>query len=311
MPPKSTKTKSAKSIATPGTTRAAKAANVGKEKATIRKPKPVPRVGASTRRTVLTPSPVPETLSRPVSESPLGGELLDDHATFMDEIERTVQEVLAAREDKALSTAALPNQPFTAGFTGDIPPTLVGPPFAQHVLSRWPWVTEDIVKNIALGKFEIDTLPKLHRSDELRNSYLKRSMKGIYQPLDGGPPEIVVRTSKLQSSFREPTTFFLAWLIYISIRAELKPEMGSRLASWTERLYYFVKLNYPWPSILEYIIAYFQVYQNRTDTDAWFTGLDINGVLSHTRSTNSSLCFRKLVRDVGTSTRSTTQTKVG
>jgi hypothetical protein len=111
---------------------------------------------------------------------------------------------------------------------------------------------------------------KLHRSDELRNSYLKRSMKGIYQPLDGGPPEIVVGTSKLQSSFRDPTTFFLARLIYISIQSEFKPEMGTRLASWTERLHYFVKLNYPSPSILEYI-AYFQLYQDRTDTDAWFT----------------------------------------
>ena len=191
-----------------------------------------------------------------------------------------VREVLAAREDTGLPPA-LPDQDSTAGLTSNVHP-LSAPPFfatplsapplcAQHILSRWPWVTEDTVKNIALGKFEIDTLPKLHRSDELRNAYLKRSMKGIYQPLDGGPPEIVVGTSKLHSAFRDPTTFFLAWLIYISIRSEFKPEMGTRLASWTEILHYFVKLNYPWPSILEYIIAYFQLYQDRTDTDAWFT----------------------------------------
>jgi hypothetical protein len=58
-------------------------------------------------------------------------------------------------------------------------PTL---PFATpgHVLSRWPWVTTETVRSIALGQFEIDSLPKLHHSDDLRNAYLKRSMKGIY-----------------------------------------------------------------------------------------------------------------------------------
>ena len=95
-------------------------------------------------------------------------------------------------------------------------------------------------------------------------------MKGIYQPLGGSPTEIVVGTSKLHSSFRDPTTFFLAWQIYVSIRAEFKPVMGTRLAYWTERLQYFVQLNYPWPAILEYIIAYYQTYQDRTDPDAWF-----------------------------------------
>jgi len=46
--------------------------------------------------------------------------------------------------------------------------------------------------------------------------------------------------------------------------------MGTRLTHWTERLLYFVQLNYSWPAILEYIIAYYQKYQNRTDEDAWF-----------------------------------------
>jgi len=46
--------------------------------------------------------------------------------------------------------------------------------------------------------------------------------------------------------------------------------MGSRLAYWTERLHYLVQLNYPWPAILEYIIAYYQTYQDRTDMVAWF-----------------------------------------
>ena len=46
--------------------------------------------------------------------------------------------------------------------------------------------------------------------------------------------------------------------------------MGTRLAYWTEELHHFVKLNYPWPAILEYIIAYYQRYQDRTDPVAWF-----------------------------------------
>jgi hypothetical protein len=158
---------------------------------------------------------------------------------------------------------------------GIVPPTssaTLTSPFVmpQHILSRWPWVSEDTVKNIALGTFEIDNLPKLHRSDDLRNAYLKRSMRGIYQPLDGGPPEIIVGTSKLHSSFTNPSTFFLAWHIYASIRSEFNRDMGTHLAYWTERIQYFVDLSYPWYAVLEYIIAYYQKYQNRTDEAAWF-----------------------------------------
>ena len=191
----------------------------------------------------------------------------------MEDIQTMVQGAIA---EAFASGADMPTAPIMQGQNiasgvDAVLPTLTSPWATPQVLARWPWVLEDTIKTIALGKFEIDSLPKLHRSDELRNAYLKRSMKGIYQPLDGGPPEIVIGTSKLHSSFRDPITFFLAWLIYVSIRAEFKPEMGSRLASWTEILHYFVKLNYPWPSILEYIIAYFQLYQDRTDTGAWFT----------------------------------------
>ena len=78
---------------------------------------------------------------------------------------------------------------------------------SQYVLSHWHWVSENMIESLSLGNFDIENLPKLHRSDELRNAYLKRSMTGIYQPLDGGPAEIVVGTSKLHSSFRDPTMF--------------------------------------------------------------------------------------------------------
>jgi hypothetical protein len=186
--------------------------------------------------------------------------------THMDDIQRTIENSIAA------AFATRDGQGLVAD-TGTIPPFFTSPSaMPQNVLSRWPWVPEDIVKSIATGNFDIDNLPKLHRSEDLRNAYLKRSMKGggIYQPLDGGAIEIVAGTSKLQSSFRDSTTFLLAWQVYTSIRTEFKPEMGTRLAHWTERLLYFVHLNYPWSSILSYIIAYYQTYQDRVDPKAWF-----------------------------------------
>jgi len=73
----------------------------------------------------------------------------------------------------------------------------------------------------------------------------------------------------LQSSFKEPTIFFLAWHIYISIRVTFEPTRAAGLADWTERLFYLIHLNYPWASILEYIVAYFQLYQD-TSPDDWF-----------------------------------------
>jgi hypothetical protein len=179
-----------------------------------------------------------------------------------------VAEAFAAHDEQSKETAVSPDGPVIG--TDPSSTLTFSPTTPQHVLSRWPWVPEETVKNIALGQFEIDSLPKLHRSDELRNAYLKRSMKGIYQPLDGSPAEIIVGTSKLQSSFKDPATFFLAWHVYVSIRTAFKPEMGPRLASWTERLQYFVQLSYPWSSILEYVIAFYQLYQNNSDGDAWF-----------------------------------------
>jgi len=88
--------------------------------------------------------------------------------------------------------------------------------------------------------------------------------------LEGGPAEVIIGTTKLQSSFKDPIMFFLAWYIYVSIQVSFNPALASGLANWTERVLYFVQLNYPWASILEYIIAYYQKYQNSSDPDAWF-----------------------------------------
>jgi hypothetical protein len=115
----------------------------------------------------------------------------------------------------------------------------------------------------------IDKLPKLHRTDELRNAYIKRSIKGLYHSLEGGPAEVVVGTTKLQSSFKDPTTLFLAWNIYMSIRTTAEPLRAPGLTYWTERVFYFVHLNYPWASILEYIIAFYGLNQTAL-AESWF-----------------------------------------
>jgi hypothetical protein len=104
----------------------------------------------------------------------------------------------------------------------------------HHVLLRWPWVDADTVNLIQLGKFDIDALPKLHQSDQLRNAYVKKSVKGILQPMDGSPAEVLIGTTKLQASFKDPNTFFLAWLIYVSIRVSYHLERAPGLILWTE-----------------------------------------------------------------------------
>ena len=88
--------------------------------------------------------------------------------------------------------------------------------------------------------------------------------------MEGGPAEVILGTTKLKSSFKEPTTFFLAWHIYMSIHTTFEPKRALGLIDWMERLFYLVHLNYPWDSILEYIIAYFQLYQDTSPND-WFS----------------------------------------
>ena len=224
-------------------------ATVGKSKA--------PRPPAPARAT---PTRILSQIVPPVVESPSTASGNDENPphgrdNLMEGIEtvvrNTISEMFAARDAEGERHFATTD----AARVSSVSPPVATP---QHILSRWPWVGQDTIDLISNGKFEIDNLPRLHRSDELRNAYLKRSIKGIYQPLEGGPAEIVIGTTKLQSSFKDPTTFFLAWHIYVSIRAEFKPSQASGLANWTERILYFVQLNYPWPSILEYIITYYQ-----------------------------------------------------
>jgi len=149
------------------------------------------------------------------------------------------------------------------------PSPIATPAPPLNILSHWAWVETETVELIANGKFDINTLPKLHRKDELRNAYIRKVVKKIYQPFTDGPSEIMIGITKMQASFKDSTTFFSAWQVYISIRTSYQPKRGPGLADWTERLFYLISLDYPWPAILEYIIAYFQKYQD-TLPDDWF-----------------------------------------
>ena len=102
-------------------------------------------------------------------------------------------------------------------------------PTPCNILSHWLWVEKDVMELIANGKFDINGLLKLHHKDELWNAYLRKALKGVYQPLDGGPSEVIVGTTKLQSSFKDSTTFFLAWHIFMSIRSTYHSERGPGL----------------------------------------------------------------------------------
>jgi hypothetical protein len=202
-----------------------------------------------------------------------------DQQSFMDGIERMVrntmtgvfaeQKEIERAKDFATTTAPVSGLPAIVGTDPSSLPIL--PPIVAplHILSRWSWVSQDTIDSIGNGTFDIDSLPKLHRTDELGNTYLKRSKQRFYHPLDGGPAEVVVGTTKLQSSFKDPTTFFLAWNIYISIRTTAEPARAPGLANWTERVFYFVHLNYPWASILEYIIAFYGLNQT-APAESWF-----------------------------------------
>ena len=241
------------------------------------------------------PERTPSPISRPADAPARGGEFSDDDSAWegltrsnqqihrgdlMEGVEKmvrdTMSDVFASREGKegkhAASVAVHPPRRYSD--EGTNPPLLLARASPagtapRNILSRWPWVEKETIELIANGDFQIDGLPKLHRTNHLRNAYLKKSLKGVYQPLDGGPMEVIVGSTKLQSSFQEPTTFFLAWQIYISIRATFEPTRAAGLADWTERLHYLIYLNYAWVAILEYIVAYFQLYQD-TSPDDWF-----------------------------------------
>jgi len=157
--------------------------------------------------------------------------------------------------------------------TSSIP--YIAPP-SLNVLSRWPWVDENIVEAIGNGQFDINHLPKLHREEDARNRHIKATAEGIFNPFDRSKPaEVFVGQTKLHQAFKEPASFFSAWNVYTSIHTSYCPEHGPGLSLFSERIYFHIQLNYPWYKILNYILAFFRAHQNSAP-EVWN---DVDGVL--------------------------------
>jgi hypothetical protein len=162
---------------------------------------------------------------------------------------------------------------------------------AVNVLARWSWIDLPTAESIANGSFEINSLSKLHRDEGLRNRHVAKTFESFIIPLDGSKPELVSGRTKMQSAFRDLSTFLSAWLIYISVRTSYCPERGPGLASWTERLVFLSQCGYPWSTILNYAIAYYGDHQN-SPIEAWFK-VDAELIANHfgisqQRSSNQS-----------------------
>jgi hypothetical protein len=130
-------------------------------------------------------SPPPQDSRRPPRQLP-------DKETLTDMMRGVVETILA--EKATMREAPIGGGLGTALQTGMAPhplPAILATGLPHHILLRWPWVEADTVNLIQLGNFDIDTLPKLHQSDQLRNAYVKK-VKGILQPLDGGPAEVFI-----------------------------------------------------------------------------------------------------------------------
>jgi len=139
-----------------------------------------------------------------------------------------------------------------------------------NVLARWSWIDKTVVDSIALGEFDLNSLPKLHREQTLRNKHAVKTMESYSIPLDGSKPEIVTGRTKMDSAFPDLATFLSAWLMYISVRTTFAPERAAGLAHWTERIIHRSQSGFSWSTILDYIIAYFGDHQN-SPPDKWFS----------------------------------------
>jgi hypothetical protein len=140
---------------------------------------------------------------------------------------------------------------------------------AVNVRARWSWINTSTADSIVNGSFEINNLTKLHREESLRNCHNPKTFENWVIPLDGSKPEYISGRTKMQSAFRDLSTFLSAWLIYIYIRASYQPERGPGLSAWTERLIFLSRCEYPWSTVLQYAIAYYSDHQN-SPPEAWF-----------------------------------------
>ena len=128
---------------------------------------------------------------------------------------------------------------------------------------------QSIVENIANGTFDIYELPKLHRHQTLHDLYIQKNIEGIVHPLDGGKLQLLHVRTKLQNTFNELDSLLSAWLTYAGICATFAPQRGPGLFSWTDRIIGYNRLKYNFTAILDYFVAYFQLYQN-SPPEQWF-----------------------------------------
>lgn len=176
---------------------------------------------------------------------------------------------LVERLDGIGGVSLTPPVPTVTGIPSILPVTSSSSPI-QNVLSRWSWVDTATVESIANGQFDLNSLPKLHRQQTLRNRHVKATAEGLHIPLDRSKPaEVIIGTTKMHLAFNNFPTFVSAWQVYVSIRTSYYPERGPGLAMWLERIVHYVHLNYPWTVILDYIIDYFGVHQN-SPPDIWY-----------------------------------------
>jgi len=167
----------------------------------------------------------------------------------------------------ALEQRGTPSTPPTPTRQGQGNPVPFNAP--RDVLSRWTWVDQKLVEDISSGKFDIHSLPKLHRDEEPRNANAKKTTEGLHIPADGGMPQIVTGRTKMLDAFPNMATFSSAWMIYVSIRSSYDLERGPALSYWTERLVHYYQ-GFEWSACLSYAIAYFMKHQNASP-ETWYS----------------------------------------
>jgi hypothetical protein len=195
------------------------------------------------------------------------------------ELRRTIQDTFAQfmdRFDSFERQHPTPVTPTNPGTNQGNPPNPFGAPV--DVLSRWPWVDQKLVEDVANGQFDIHNLPKLHREEEPRTTNSKKTTEGIHIPADGGIPQIMTGRTKMSTAFPNVSIFMSAWMIYVSIRSSFANDRGPGLTHWTERLVQY-SLKFEWSSCVNYAIEYFTKHQNASP-DAWFS-IDPEIVIGH------------------------------
>ena len=162
----------------------------------------------------------------------------------------------------AQNTQLTPRLPYPTPGAPQLPGTPPPPPPAD-ILSQVPWVDVALVQSISAGNFDIFNLPKLHRDNSLRKKHAARSIEGLVLSTGNTPQlEVINSTSRIHTYFKEIGSFYIAWLVYITIRIHFYPERAPGLLTWTGHVQQFANSNYPWNLILDYVVKYFEQYQD-------------------------------------------------